>query len=994
MPKKLCCCGVTAPQVIVKPNWVAVPCVVYESATYKAEFGRQKIFYPPQLSTPSYYPYDSLVGWTFPYTIVEPNQAAFDLQREVLIMMRGAGGGAKPIQSGGNAAYTETIATNSKNWGTRPFFGGSGPDALDIHSIIDYESGAAGYPNAGWGGGANIFGDYFAIGEIGFSVVPYIAGGGGGAGSRIVLINGQPVGITATDGAHGGVLEGNRSEGNYSGSGGSQIAGGAAGGPFAFSGSYLRGGRGKDGPLPLSPVDYAGGGGGAGYYGGGGGDCGHAGGGGSSKVQDQFNPYNFDGTTFGPGSRCNPYFSRDYDPGLGANRDGRYIDGITFQTGTSGANAETAQYHRSKWCTCTETESEGKQVPVPNYICLTEEQANIIFAEANNLPELPEELDLDLSFVLNGVKYVLLYKCTIGCEPIYLEEGVPENVKYYYSKLSFSFIADYPQFNFENITSCCDCYLCLPVCSSSEKTECASCGEDRPCFCPPSYAPPIHSCGAQNGLTQYWAFDNETSYYYKCKVDNCWIKFGNRFIAENYNNERIITRYLEPLDLPEGFDPCERTDETCEDTCERTLAECYTLTDYYGVGQPITVNSTIKTCVPSYEGHYDECVQSRCESVSINATQVYRIGSYDSGCSIDDPEIPIPNCPNGRIQTVLNYYEGNGDCPYDINCCSSPPDLNWCAGSLITKESYQLTTCLFFTDDAELPDAERYDTRDVIYVYFPICMIKYILDDNSLTAEQKEEAIKALMQTKIKINLETVQVGINNEAGVVVTVEIPQLQICRAKINIFSANPGKIAETINSLLAGFVSAVGQNPFFWFGYRQSCFACPEKPNVRPPYIDGDSIFVDYDNIVVSLTQVRVPIKGTSLRRQCCVTQTVEHRSDYLFLGDIPTLSVTNTGVSENKLSLVEFSEGLRFDFEIFEQDLSVTEILSCGDFPTVTATECSNIPGMAACNGMKQTKAKCRCYWPYYPDIDCGQSFPPCIPETMQCITDVTDITLG
>jgi hypothetical protein len=583
MPKKLCCCKEDLVPEIINPNWIAIPCKEYANHVYKKTITQSQFLWPNQTSStttiPNFNPLMWDAGITYPWYFADtPNYVSFDKERPVFVMQRGGGGGGKTGDSissavkGGNAAYVEVIIPADKYWATIIASGGSGPSALDIRTSIPNYSGAQGYPLSGWGGGANLLYYLFGIaveyarrsasGSIALETanpIPtnqslnesYIAAGGGGGGVN-----------ENSSGGHGGTVEGIKGNGDYGGAGGKQTAGGTvlSLSPNSFEpqpGSQLKGGRGRifDPLTPITPYADAGGGGAAGLYGGGGGNLGDAGGGGSSKLQSG-RQYVFSGSTYGPGSRCNPFFGLTHDAGLGANRNGRFIkdcevwedcpnSGITFSTGDSGSNGETATLFRTKWCTCTENQTTGKELVEPNYICLTEDQYLAIIAQQPTVdPPPPAQGDVELSFVLNGERYILLYECNLSCESQYIVEGTPTDVKWYVQGANLAWFADYPEWNQDNVTTCCDCYECIPICPSLKVY-----GSPTPNR--------VKSCAYANALSCYWHLDPVTQWFYQCKPTNCWANYGIQQAVNPYDH-----RIMDPntvFDCTE--DPCEEPPE-------------------------------------------------------------------------------------------------------------------------------------------------------------------------------------------------------------------------------------------------------------------------------------------------------------------------------------------------------------------------------------------------------------------------------------------------
>lgn len=580
MPKKLCCCKEDVVPEVVYPNWIAIPCKEYANHVYRKTITDSQFLWPtatPVAAIPNFNPLMWGAGITYPWYYADsPNFVAFDTRRPVFVMQRGGGGGGKTGDSissavkGGNAAYVEVIIPADLKWATKIASGGSGPSALDVRTSIPNYSGAQGYPLSGWGGGANLL--YYLFSEVarlnlstGIAVeilnpLPlnqnlnesYIAGGGGGGG-----VNNNSIG------GHGGTIEGIKGNGDYGGAGGKQTSGGTVLSLSTNSfepqpGSQLKGGRGRIyNPLtPITPYADAGGGGAAGLYGGGGGNVGDGGGGGSSKLQTG-RQYVFSGSTYGPGSRCNPFFGLTHDAGLGAQRGGRFIKdcevwedcpnvGVTFSTGDSGSNGETATLFRTKWCTCNENQTTGKELIEPNYICLTKDQYLAIIAQQPTVdPPPPAQGDVELSFVLNGERYVLLYECNLSCESQYIVQGTPTDVKWYVQGANLAWFADYPEWNQDTVTTCCDCYECIPICPSLKVY-----GSPTPNT--------VKSCAYASALSCYWHLDPVTQWFYQCKPTNCWANFGIEQAVNPYDHREM---------LPNTVFDC--TDDPCEEPPEK-----------------------------------------------------------------------------------------------------------------------------------------------------------------------------------------------------------------------------------------------------------------------------------------------------------------------------------------------------------------------------------------------------------------------------------------
>jgi hypothetical protein len=653
MPKKLCCCDERGREVPLIPHWVAIPCVEYISELYD-DIGIERIW--PNI--PSVTRWES--GITYPYKFVDtPDFISFDYNREVYGMLRGGGGGGKTGDSlsepvkGGNAAYIENIFAPTPSKEFIIGAGGSGPEALDIHDVggLNY-SGAKGYPKAAWGGALSAFGNPLEPNS-------FVSGGGGGGTKNY------------TQGGHGGITQGisggsNLLEDAYGGWGADNLKGGTSGQiGFGFpatnpqNGIAYNGGRGQIllNNNPIVPFDYAGGGGAAGLYGGGGGASGGGGGGGLSYVVDG-TEYIFPGTDIGVGSRCNPYFLYDKDYGLGAQRLGRSIEQcevwegcpdnvITFKTGTTGMHGGAATYFRNKWCTCSETQTEGKKVPVPNYICLTEEQYLAIISQMPSTQQPPGS-DVRLSFVIDDVRYLLLYKCNLGCESKYLIDGIPSDVKWYVKGLSPAWFADFPQWSPDDVTSCCDCYDCEPICK----------GPEAPIDSPTP--PDVRSCEIIAGSTCYWHLDNAVSkWYYKCRKSNCWADFGLESIVKPY-----VSRTMTPNTVFEcGEDPCEEISVTwIANRCDLiTRNECCETSQCCGPAQIKFCDNYLRKLLIPYPGTYPVDTNQFCYYFSYVGC-IYVLSNFVT----TPPCVPTDSTPENPINQGLLFAITNKN---NLDCC-------------------------------------------------------------------------------------------------------------------------------------------------------------------------------------------------------------------------------------------------------------------------------------------------------------------------------------
>lgn len=1013
MTKKMCCCreDVPPPPIVVEPNWVAIPCKEYKSLNF--EVG---VHVPWQNAPTSPTTVSSTSNLNYPFAKIGRASNApivFDTRRQMYGMIRGGGGGGKGTDSvsdevkGGNASYVESRNPAFKTFSFRIGGGGTGPYGLDVRPNTIY-SGAMGYPLAGWGGSLSAMGSFVA------ELPTYISGAGGGGGSR-----------TATHGGHGGILEGTSGESNsitlssggYPGSGPvggiSGLVG--AGTPLTNpeNGSLLKGGRGEIGSsiTPIISTPRAGGGGGAGFGGGGGGYAGGGGGGGSSKYTGNNSNYIFDGTILGPGSRCNPYFERNYDAGLGAQQTGRFIQdcevwescttGNTFSTTDDGADGEGAFYYRTKWCTCTETESEGQLVPYPNYICLTREQYDAIIAGMPT-PTPPPNAggDVLLSFVLNGERYLLLYMCTVGCESSYLLDGTPTDVKWYVQNLSHVWLADFPEWTLNEVTSCCDCYECLPICTTASAANNCTCNTS--CVCPPSPPSPVISCAPQDGLAQYWVFDNDlingTNWYYKCKAKNCWSDF-----YLDAGSDPFEYRIMNPNTTYEPDEnPCPSGSVPCDPGCPYLLLECYPFKDQFGTNksQAVQVSSGAKLCfVDPAKG--SDC-GFRCEPGTLERDRCQAF-NYEHNQRVTKCDEQRFDCFNSspfnclyvakEPEFIRYHYEdgefyGCDECAAaDEDTCCGGPDLDCPCGENIYSNPntgwYEVSTCYRVRLPTFVPDAgmepieiKEYYDEEVLNVFIPGCIARNagvnISDPEAIknfivgvpieyfgTIENPCVTVNDLgfiQMSKVLINRVPPGKPINSSP---IQYETQFLKICNMELTLFSCNSGYIAEKINaSLNVANISATGSNPEFWFNWRVSCEGCfaggefcnsegTSGVNIVPPVSIGDTICLDKNSVVYIPTtdKIRVTFRGKSLKYQACVAQIYNsfvYSPPQLGTQDTQTGSMVVAARSLLPLSPAQYSKGLRYTMVAPSEDGVFRSFCEFSEFATFDPQACATI----------------------------------------------------
>lgn len=573
MTKKGCCCKEENP--LVK-HYIAIKCDEYTTKYYK-DVGNNTIFndFPSTAST------TGLDEPNFPFLVTDIGDTGLSIQkdrsRRIKMMLRGAGGGAPREGYGGNGAYidfnlvTFSIDTSS-NMSVYVGAGGTGGGHTNFStSAKDPFGGGGGFPLAGWGGGAVAYGNNTQTLQIGGQ---YVVGAGAGAGADFDL--------DPRFGGHGGVNSGDPGDGPSPGNAAIQTQGGA-GGANAGAGYARVGGYGyRPTPQGTIPIQTVGGGGGAGYFGGGGGGPNSSGGGGSSTEFDILsqNPIDqgFDGTSIGPGSRCSPFFEKlNKDSGIGANNLGRYLQAINTQYVSffNGQPGQAAEYHRTRWCPCKESQSindvRGVFPNGPNYICLSEGQVSLITGEAfANLPNYTSIFaagasDVKLSFELNGERYILitwldddftdpydLYYCTLGCEPEYIADGIPANVKWFVPTTNvfanYSDSRDFFKNLYENygidlstVTGCCDIFIGERICRPPS-FNCANSidgqGNLQGCYCSDPDTAPKYKSICRSGVntdSPFIAIDEPSGFYYLCIPAFGWRRFGNDSVNTLYN---------------------------------------------------------------------------------------------------------------------------------------------------------------------------------------------------------------------------------------------------------------------------------------------------------------------------------------------------------------------------------------------------------------------------------------------------------------------------
>lgn len=495
MPKKACCCNASG-------RHVAVACRYYDThslywLTGSTAPGQMGLGGPDgfQGITGGYqklFGVTSFINFGIEYfTVRGPNYPSreqqgapenyvtvyrFDDTRDVVILSRGGGGASKYDYNsggpkGGNAALTQ----------------GRVKADLALEAIVG--TGGRGYD----GGGASIVG-YNISNQGNIEATIITAAGGAGAAEGF--------------GGHGGITDGFAGTGLFAGQGGSQTAGGAAGGPFAQAGQLIYGGDG---------AASSGGGGGGGYYGGGGGDSNSGGGGGSSKwppddtsvltgntLQDSL--FNKDGTNIGPGDVCNPFISyyklNDsttplYHAGMGGGVNvfptpGQNSLGFGYDYNSQiiGVPGVITAIWLSKYCPCNNL---SKEIPDMMYICLTDAQYQTIetFKQNNNIdPSYPF-----IRFDLDGETYIYYGICQgVYCDNMRIVEGDLTNLVRTTIPVEDQEGNPIPLAgNADRMNDCCEAIISRPICQIIGG-DCLSCNSCEVLACDYSAVKPKYCC--------------------------------------------------------------------------------------------------------------------------------------------------------------------------------------------------------------------------------------------------------------------------------------------------------------------------------------------------------------------------------------------------------------------------------------------------------------------------------------------------------------------
>ena len=356
-----------------------------------------------------------------------------------------------------------------------------------------------------------------------------------------------------------------------------------------------------------------------------------------------------------------------------------------------------------------------------------------------------------------------------------------------------------------------------------------------------------------------------------------------------------------------------------EDPCEDTIAECYLFCDMFGTSdtQNVVVSSGATASfvdwgVPWFaqcDTNRPVTFQPMTKAMSQEVGICYQL---DPGLDTQVIQPLVQDGTFGHYVYTKTTPAACDDCTDALYCCQvDPPDPCDpgelpCAGQFDLDDSYTVTT---------LYDLKRCNTNyeaDAISFTFPACYATQAGLDLADPADKA--AIEALYDALVDADT----VFINTGWG---TLTALQVRVCNYKVNVFSGNPGHIADRVNARMGALVKATGIYPWFWFGNRQSCIdCCPTTspcPNQRPPYTIADLLVKDRIVIDVASQTVTVVMRGVSVQWRAGVCQKLEPWS--------VSAAVQNAAISLNCVSPAEYSAGVRFVMQRIYEPYSDTSI---------------------------------------------------------------------
>jgi hypothetical protein len=634
MPKKECCCAVTG------GNYLAIPCRFSSVVSFNEGIARWAHYRSGSpIGTGGFGGGQNELTGPFRY---KDGILVFDTTREMLYMMRGAGGGAAGVTfidvsymgAGGNGAYLEYKKNANINDIVKSGEGGiGGAFNLSYDTIpAKYQNGGEAFAMHGDGGGGAVIG----TGETAFINPEAVAGGGGGAGyvltnvPQIISFNGGKqggdAGITSGDNGEPGVHPLFYSSNSPApglcggGGGGSQSSGGCGGGGPSINylrgepGTKLSGGQGSV-RLPTftsGPMGYGGGGGG-GLYGGGGGAWLGAGGGGSSTIVAGREKYEFKSNNDLSANYCNPYLFPS--SGVGGRR-------LPLNTSITGFNGEIVQYYIYGECKCDPTKN---LIPDQMFVCLNSNQYASIIEALGPPPDNCGGFDPGCTpiFTIDDEDYLLLGLCNQNCEDVYkvpLDAGLTQNARWVVDSNNNGgggFDPDGP-----SGPPCCSQIVCVPICPL-EGANCASCGCDQ-------FSEVFTCCNTKDKPDTYTSVYD--GWIYSCTKSN------NNWIVPGTITETVTELCLDVLEDPPNCISIEVFD--CENSINEPYIGCSTI-------NPTDCDLVVSVSGPTVYYRRFAFPNQSC----VTGEYQYKIGGA----------IPII----GNFSGSINIKPNNGDICYD-----------------------------------------------------------------------------------------------------------------------------------------------------------------------------------------------------------------------------------------------------------------------------------------------------------------------------------------
>lgn len=578
----------------------------------------------------------------------------FDSSRDVVYMLRGAGGGAagpnvtetendKRYGLGGNGAYTEYQKTASLTDVVRPGQGGRGGETYQFGNVPDgtRKTGGQSRPVTAQGGDASVLmNENVTVGAAPCFEPPIaVAGGGGGGGMVLTPSNikgGRKGGDAGIDLAQSG-------ENGYStflnqvlggGGGATDLRGGTAIGGSApdptgtrsRDGTECSGGQSELRTDALNNVFGNGGGGGGGLFGGGGGGVGGGGGGGSStqSYESRGNTYSFISRSSLSANYCNPYLQTTNGVG------GKKLPDNTSQTGKDG---EAVVYYIYAFCDCDPIKNE---LPDPLFICLNKSQYDDIVDSAGPLP--PSGFGCQLMFNYNGERYILLGTCADTCEEVYQIPG-DANITNAEWACRTSNSGEGPSAGGGepwNSPACCEQVVCTKLCPI-EGANCANCG------CAGASNDILVCCDVDGKPEEYLSVYD--GFVYRCtRTRSNWIVPGQTV--------ETTKQCLSPID---GI-TCNQQPIDCDVTLSETYNGCNWITSancgVYGA-QVVANNTTVSIyCNPEDE------INGPCRTQSNSYSDSFLMDDFDGSAQFSGSSSKEYSC-NGNVYSTFSIARFN-----------------------------------------------------------------------------------------------------------------------------------------------------------------------------------------------------------------------------------------------------------------------------------------------------------------------------------------------